>query len=191
MTDTDNTYGIAAGELSNLLVLDEEAGLLFWKARSADMFSGSGWKQARACKTWNSRFAGKQAASVCPKGYVRVAINGQSLKAHRVIFAMVNGRWPVGEIDHINGNPTDNRPGNLREVSHLENCRNQKLRSTNTSGTAGISSDARRGGFVVEISDAGAKRHIGSFANIRDARLARKAAERALNYHPNHGRSAQ
>ena len=184
----DNAYGIAAGDLASLLSLDAQTGTLFWKERGVEKFSGSGWMRERACKTWNSRFAGKEASSICPRGYVRIAINGKSYQAHRVVFAMTYGRWPDGEVDHINGDPSDNRAENLREVSHLENCRNQKLRITNTTGVCGITVDKRRGSFVVEITDAGTKRHIGSFSNISDAQIARTAAARALNYHPNHGR---
>lgn len=185
MTDQ---YTIAADELIDILSLDCETGILRWKARPIEMFSGDGWMRERAAKTWNTRFAGKEASSYSA-GYLRVSINGRSLKAHRVILAIITGKWPDGDVDHINGDTLDNRPSNLRAVSHVDNCRNQKLRCGNIYGMHGINVDRRTGKFVVAISDSGEKRHIGQYADLASARIAREAAQRALNYHKNHGRT--
>ena len=62
-------------------------------------------------------------------GYERVCLcrNGKP-KHHRVatlVYEAFNGPVPEGkELDHINGERTDNRLENLRVVSHLENCWN-------------------------------------------------------------------
>lgn len=40
------------------------------------------------------------------------------------------GAWPKHYIDHINGDPADNRLTNLRDVTHQVNMRNQKMRSS-------------------------------------------------------------
>ena len=56
--------------------------------------------------------------------YVTVRLNGRQYQAHRVIWAMVHGKWPDGVIDHINGICSDNRIENLRDVSQKENLRN-------------------------------------------------------------------
>lgn len=45
--------------------------------------------------------------------------------AHRV-WLLKTGKWPKGEIDHINGNTFDNRFENLREVTNQENTWNQR-----------------------------------------------------------------
>lgn len=175
--------------LRKFLSLDEETGQLFWKPRDEEDFAGAGWQKKRACKTWNTRFAGKEAAAKTTGGYLQISIYGVHLKAHRVITAILNGEWPSGEIDHVNGVTSDNRPCNLRVLSHSTNLKNQKLRSTNTSGHMGIRIDRRRNNFVVTIWHDGDRRHIGCYSEEKDALIARKAAERALNYHPNHGRS--
>ena len=59
------------------------------------------------------------------KGYSEISfhVGGKYyfIKMHRAIFAFCHGRWPTLQIDHINGCKTDNRIGNLREVTNQEN----------------------------------------------------------------------
>lgn len=58
-------------------------------------------------------------------GYYRGRVYGKNYAAHRVVFFLYHGRWPDGEIDHINGDRLDNRPPNLREADRSLNSANR------------------------------------------------------------------
>lgn len=70
---------------------------------------------------------------------VQMHLGGQNVKisAHRMIWAIVHGRWPAEgmDIDHKNSNTQDNRPSNLEEVTEKENIlrglRNRKANTIN------------------------------------------------------------
>jgi hypothetical protein len=60
--------------------------------------------------------------------------------AHRIIWELFNGPIPEGMvIDHINGDPWDNRLENLRMVTPKANNQNTKKRKDNKTGFTGIS----------------------------------------------------
>ncbi len=61
-------------------------------------------------------------------GYVRITYAGNRYMAHRLIWLMHHGRWPKGDIDHINGDRADNRICNLREATRSHNCWNSPAR---------------------------------------------------------------
>jgi hypothetical protein len=58
---------------------------------------------------------------------------------HRVIWELHNGVIEDGlQIDHVDGNPANNKLCNLRLVTPTVNSKNAKLRSDNTSGKQGV-----------------------------------------------------
>jgi hypothetical protein len=70
-------------------------------------------------------------------GYIHVKIKGKAYKAHRLVFLYHHGYMPEC-VDHIDGDKTNNKIENLRAATKEENCRNQKVRSTNKSGYKGV-----------------------------------------------------
>ncbi len=56
--------------------------------------------------------------------YIQIRMEGKSYLAHRLAWLFHYGKYPKGEIDHINRVRNDNRILNLRDVSHFDNMQN-------------------------------------------------------------------
>lgn len=170
--------------LLELIRYEPETGCFYWRKRKRDFF-----KSNRSFNTWNTRFGEKKALTfVNPNGYLRGSILGKLYMAHRIAWVYCHGQAPKGEIDHINGNPSDNRIKNLRDVTKEQNAQNTKIHSNNTSGYSGVSYATRERNWRVEIGVHGKQVHLGSFKDKGLAIKARAAAEKKLGYHQNHGR---
>jgi len=165
---------------------DPETGVLTWLERPAAHF-----KTTRAASTMNSTFAGKPAfIYVNNHGYKMGGIFNKKITAHRAAFALMTGRWPDEEIDHINGNRSDNRWENLREVTAFQNHQNQKKPKHNKSGFIGVSWNKASEKWVAYIGANGEFLHLGFFPCVTSAAIARRAAEVKFGFHENHGRAA-
>lgn len=172
-----------------LLAYDPETGRLFWRDRPVSMFREGEHGAEHTCRWWNNRFAGREAFTVRhPSGYLMGKIDGEMWLAHRVIWKLVYGTEP-NEIDHEDGTKSDNKLSNLRDVDRSGNRRNQPLPITNTSGAMGVTWAPKQGKWHARITVAGCRIHLGSFSCFDAAVAARKAAERELGFHANHGRS--
>jgi len=69
----------------------------------------------------------------------RVVLDYKSVPAHRIIYAIHYGSVSSSMlIDHIDGNPHNNRILNLREVTHATNSRNVQNKTSNKSGVVGV-----------------------------------------------------
>lgn len=159
----------------------------FWNARPLEMFTNKARMQA-----WNSLHENKKVMSggLSRHGYYRVGIFKRRYLAHRVIWAFHYGEWPSETIDHINGVRTDNRIGNLRAVSQAENQKNHRMRVDNKTGHTGVYWENRSKKWQARINLKGKLLNLGTFLNIEDAVLARKAAQKQLGFHENHGKKS-
>lgn len=69
----------------------------------------------------------------------KVAIEGKSTSLHKVVWVLHNGDVPPGiVIDHIDGDPLNNKISNLRAITQAENLRNKKSCGKNKSGVTGV-----------------------------------------------------
>lgn len=104
--------------LKTVLRYDQETGQFFW-------ISGT-------CKN-------KMAGNLEGNGYVRINFGGKKYQAHRLAWLYMTGMWPTDMIDHVDGVRSNNRWSNLRPANRVENMRNSRRYSTNTSGYKGVS----------------------------------------------------
>lgn len=85
---------------------------------------------------------------------------GERGQLHRYVL----GLWKSDEtleVDHINGNPLDNRKSNLRLVNHKDNCANRPVQHNNIIGYKNIHYDSTRtkGQYMVGIRYNGKEFH--------------------------------
>jgi len=129
---------------------------------------------------WGRIPAGAIAGVMRADGYLLVQVDGIKLLAHRVAFAIANGQWPVGQIDHIDGNRSNNRLLNLRDVEPATNCENQRYaRGSTKSGILGVR--PMRGRWASSIKVRGVRHHLGTFDTPELASAAYLAAKRELH----------
>lgn len=174
--------------LRQLLDYNPETGKLYWRMRSPEHFAEGTYSADRRCKSWNKANAGKEAFThVMGIGYAQGSVNNRLLLAHRVIWAIQTGEWPQGDIDHINGDRSDNRWPNLRDVSHAINLRNAAGKSSNASGVTGVSFRPERGKWRARVMVDGRERCLGHFESFDDAVAARKRAMQSDGFTSRHG----
>lgn len=80
-------------------------------------------------------------------------------------------------VDHINGNPLDNRKVNLRICSQGKNILNKSFTSNNTSGFIGVSYRRDRNKYDPEIRFNGNRCHLGYTTTLEEAVYKRYIAE--------------
>ena len=116
-------------------------------------------------------------------GYVQVGYRSKMYKAHRLIWAIMHGEFPAGQIDHINGVRHDNRASNLRVVTQQQNAHNKQRRGKNSkSGYTGVCWNNRAAKWQAGISVGGANVYLGVFATPELAHQAYLEAKKI--HHP-------
>lgn len=122
-------------------------------------------------------------------GYINFQIFGKKCQAHRLAWLYVHGVWPAEELDHINGDPSDNRIANLRLATPGDNKLNRPVSKTNTSGFKGVT--LHNGKWLARIRHKGKRFELGRFdapemaARAYDAKALEIHGEfAALNFPP-------
>ena len=146
--------------------------------------------------TWRTKkhsskvIVGKRAGSISTSNRHRILkLLGTVYAEHRLIWLHYYGKWPNAHIDHINHDEQDNSIKNLQDVTQRVNNMNSSLRVDNSTGQVGvwINKLNTHKKFMAELSLDGKRMHYSSHYTLEDAIAARKDAERAFGFHPNHG----
>lgn len=164
-------------DLRVLLKYDPDTGKLFHNQRPERFFPDTP-RRPNAMAIWNSRFAGKEAFTCTDAyGYKIGHICGCGLKAHRVAWAIMTGKWPTDDIDHINGQRSDNRWQNMRSATRAQNLSNGHV-TTGTSRFRGV--HWANGKWHARLSHKNKTVNIGSFDKEEDAARAFDDAAKRL-----------
>jgi len=149
-----------AAEREILSLLRIEDGVAYWRVRI------------------NRRvLAGAKAGTIKPGGYVHIRFLRKMFQLHRLVFLDHHGYLPA-EIDHIDGNPTNNRVDNLRAVTRTQNQWNAKTRKDNTSGVKNVSWCERDRRWIVQLRSGGRLAYVARFDTLSEAKA---DAEQARN----------
>jgi hypothetical protein len=137
--------------LRELLRYDPKTGLFSWRVQS------------------NGRVpAGTRAGTPKRRGNLEIKIDGKLYQASRLAFFYMTGQWPAADIDHINGNPTDNRWANLREATRGQNAANAR-RWRNKALPKGVYCKKDSSRYYARITVEDTTMHLGSFATADEA----------------------
>jgi len=123
--------------------------------------------------------AGMRATRLKGDGYLQVKVCGRLYAAHRVAWLHFYGVWPEGDLDHINGDPADNRITNLRIANDSLNAANRRAHSTSASGIKGVSR-LPSGRWRAAITFLGRRHHLGVYDTPDEASSAYFAKAREL-----------
>lgn len=151
---------------------DPNTGEFYWKPRKIIKIQD---------KTWNAKFAYKQAGYIRKNGYRSIVIEKKEYMCGRLAWFLINKKWPKEEIDHINLNKIDDRISNLREATRFQNASNKFLQSNNTSGFRGVWKRKNLNSWCAEICKEGKRIKLGSFSSPEKAYEVYKKAAAKLH----------
>ncbi len=169
--------------LNECFSYNSETGVLIWKKRPLSHFDSE-----KRFNHWNKLFSNKCAGHIMINKYKSIKVGGIAYRAHRIAFAIYYGYWPIGFIDHINGNPSDNRIENLRDVTRKENTLNCRIGKNNKTGCIGVWWDTKKNMWVSSIKFNYQQIYLGRFVSLFEAVCVRKSKEIEFGFHENHGR---
>jgi hypothetical protein len=156
---------LTAERLRELLEYDPETGVF---TRKTDIILRNGLCVARA----------GDIAGYVSQGYRLCSVDSRVYKTHRLAWLYVYGEWPHQNIDHINGDRTDNRIANLRDVSQLVNTQNQR-KGYGVSGLIGAHKCAK--GWQSAIRSEGRLINLGTYHTPEEAHAVYVEAKRRLH----------
>lgn len=125
-------------------------------------------------KPHKSALLGKDVGRKDKNGYWRVHVTGMMVSVHRLIFFKFH-RYIPDFVDHIDGDPSNNRIENLRAADRCGNSRNCKTPITNKTGIKGVYPVGKK--WIASIRINKKITHLGTFPDIFSAACARRSAE--------------
>ena len=142
-------------------MLDQATLIDYFEYNNGDLF----WKKRASQKIQ----IGDKVGHKSKNGYIVVRLKNQYLYAHRIIFMMHHGFYPE-EVDHIDGNPSNNCIENLRAATRQQNSFNTKIKNSSSTGVKGVGIHKPTGYFKVSIKVDGKSIHLGYTKDLTEAK---------------------
>ena len=153
---SENHCSLSQERLRELLKYCPATGLFSWLDRSN-----------------SRRIYGAVAGGRSTQGYIVIRIDGVLYLAHRLAYFYIYGAWPPADVDHKNGDKTDNRLDNIRAASRSQNNQNRRRgKSRDGESSMGITWAPWAKMWRAQISVDGAHRHIGYYKTMEEANAA-------------------
>lgn len=154
---------ISHKELLRLLSYSGETGIFIWlQDRNFGQFQ-AGSRAGHRCNSLN---------------YRAVKIFGRTYKEHRLAWFYIHGEWPPEMVDHVDGDPTNNKIANLRLATRKQNAANRKVDRKHSVGLKGVSRSGNR--FYAKIYFEEKLRALGGYATAEEAHAAYCMAAKKL-----------
>lgn len=113
--------------------------------------------------------AGTTAGYINGDGYSVMGVDGIEYRRSRLAWLYVHGRHPIGEIDHINGDRSDDRIANLREATREQNMWNTRVSRKSTTGIKGVYWIGKCQRYEAHLSFKGREIYVGRFRSADEA----------------------
>lgn len=145
------------------------------------------------CFSWlrdrNPRVKAGAKAGCRDRSGLYIKIGDKNFAAHRLAYIYMHGRLPDEgcNIDHVNGDNTDNRWINLRQATYSQNSCNRASQSNSRTGVKGVCFHTQSARWRVQVRAKGVKGYSGFFEDFELACLVAKEAQSL--YHKNFVRS--
>lgn len=146
-------------KLKQILDYDPENGVFNWR----DYPLPSGKARRRFGKTCIGSVAGHYQKN----SYLQIRYDGKLYLGHRLAWFYIYAEWPK-EIDHVNGDPSDNRISNLRVATRSQQNANTRRRRNNKTGFKGVCKYGDRYSAYIKASG-GKSRYLGSYETAQEA----------------------
>lgn len=160
MTPKEKKSTLTAEYLRENVSYEPVTGVFLWKKRSMGRTLG----KVLGTKIWS--------------GYVTMKVANTVYYAHRLAWLYVHGEWPSCQIDHIDGNKSNNAIANLRLVTASQNSARRKT-TRSIAPSRGVMPHGT--GYVARIHFGGKRHYLGYFATAEAAKAAYEAKAKELH----------